>query len=179
MESPEGKALLQQLAPTPTASIDQEELALLLGKPMPDIALTDLSGKPVKLETLRGKFILVNLFSTDAATCGPKLKQMERLLANYDTTQLQAVGISTDDSAKAIEAFKEKHQLSMPLWMDKNDQTRTFLNIQSLLNKDASEPQTELITLLLDQKLVVKDVFIDFNSQTLSQKIKNLLASKE
>ena len=100
---------------------------------------------------------------------------MERLLANYDATQLQAVGISTDDSAKAIEALKEKHQLSMPLWMDKNDQIRTFLNIQSLLNKDASEPQTELITLLLSRELVVKDVFIDVNPKTLSTKIKNLI----
>ena len=175
LESPDGKALLKQLTPTPTASIDQEELALLLGKPMPDIVLTDLSGKPVKLETLRGKFVLVNLFSTDSTTCGPKLKLMERLLANYDATQLQAVGISTDDSAKAIEALKEKHQLSMPLWMDKNDQIRTFLNIQSLLNKDASEPQTELITLLLSRELVVKDVFIDVDPKTLSTKIKNLI----
>ena len=72
-------------------------MALLLGKPMPDVALTDLSGKPVTLETLRGKFVLVNLFSPDSTTCGPKLKQMEKLLADYDTTQLQAVGISTDD----------------------------------------------------------------------------------
>lgn len=175
LESPEGKALLQQLTPIPTVSIDQEELALLLGKPMPDIALTDLSGKPVKLETLRGKFVLVNLFSTDVTTSGSKLKQMERLLANYDATQLQAVGISTDDSAKAIEAFKKKHQLSMPVWMDKNDQIRTFLNIQSLLNRDASEPQTELITLLLNRELVIKDVLIDADPQTLSTKIKNLI----
>ncbi len=175
LESPEGKAMLKQLTPTPTVSIDQEELALLLGKPMPDIALTNLSGKPVKLETLSGKFVLVNLFSTDVTTCGPKLKQLERLLANYDPTQLQAVGISTNDSAKAIEAFKTKHQLSMPVWMDKNDQIRTFLNIQSLLNKEASEPQTELITLLLNRELVIKDVLIDADPQTLSTKIKNLI----
>ena len=176
LESPEGKALLNQLTP---ASIDREELALLLGKPMPDIVLTDLSGKSVRLETLRGKFVLVNLFSTDSTTCGPKLKQMEKLLANYDTTQLQAVGISTNNSMKAIKAFTEKHQLSMPVWLDKNDRMQTFLNIQSLLNRDASEPQTELITLLLDRELVVKDVLIDFDPQTLSQKVKKLFASKE
>ena len=175
LESPEGKAILQQLTPTPTVSIDQEELALLLGKPMPDIALTNLAGKSVKLETLRGKFVLVNLFSTDVITCGPKLKQLERLLANYDTTQLQAVGISTDDSATAIEAFKAKHQLSMPVWMDKNNQIQTFLNIQPLLNKEASEPQTELITFLLNRELVIKDVLIDADPQTLSTKIKNLI----
>jgi len=179
LESPEGKALIEQLAPASPASIDREELALLLGKPMPDIALTDLSGKPVKLETLRGKFVLVNLFLTDSTTCGPKLKQMEKLLANYHTTQLQAVGISTNNSMKAIEAFKEKHQLSMPIWMDKNDQMQTFLNIQSLLNRDTSEPQTELITFLLDRELVVKDVFIDFDPQTFSQKVKKLFTSKE
>ena len=112
LESPEGQALLNQLI---TVSIDREKFAFLLGKPMPDIVLTDVSGKPAKLETLRGKFVLVNLFSPDATASGPKLKQLEKLLTNYDATQLQAVGISTDDSAKAIEAFKEKHQLSMPI----------------------------------------------------------------
>ena len=176
LESPEGKALLNQLTPV---SIDQEELALLLGKPMPDIALTNPSGKPVRLETLRDKFVLVNLFSTDSNTCGPKLKQIEKLLENYDAAQLQALGISTGGSVKATEAFKEKHQLSMPIWIDKNDQMQTFLNIQTLLNGDASEPQTELITLLLDRELVVKNVFIDFDPETLSQKVKKLFASKE
>ena len=170
LESPEGKALLNQLT---TASMDREKFAFLLGKPMPDITLTTLSKKPVKLETLRGKFVLVNLFSTDSTPCGPKLKQMEKLLANYDATQLQVVGISTDDSAKAIAAFKEKYQLSMPVWMDKNDQ------IQKLLNRDTSEPQTELITLLLNQELVVKDVFIDLEPENLSQRVNKLLDSKK
>ena len=140
---------------------------------MPDIVLTDLSGKPAKLETLRGKFVLVNLFSTDSTACGPKLKQLEKLLVNYDATQLQAVGIDINDSAKAIEAFKEKYQLSMPIWIDKNDQ------IQTLLNRDAPEPQTELITLFLNRELVVKDVFIDFKPENLSQKVNKLLDSKE
>ena len=168
LESSEGKALLQQIT-----KVSSEELASLLGKPMPDMVLTDLSGKPAKLETLRGKFVLLNLFSIDATVCGPKLKQLEKLLANYNTTQLQAVGISTDDSAKAIETFKEKHQLSMPIWVDKNDQ------MQTLLNRDASEPQTELITLLLNRDLVVKDMFIESDPEVLSQKVKQAIESEK
>ena len=175
LDSVEGKALLKELTPTSPVSIDQEELVLLLGKPMPDIALTNLSGQPVKLETLRGKFVLVNLFSPDSPTCGPKLKRLEKLLANHDSSQLQAIGISTDGSVKTIEAFKEKHQLSMPIWMDKNAQMQTFLNIQSLLNRDTTEPQMELITLLLNRDLVVKDVFIDLDPENLSTKIKSLI----
>ncbi len=175
LDSVEGKELLRQLRPTSPVSIDQEELALLLGKPMPDIALTNLSGQPVKLEILSGELVLVNLFSPDATTCGPKLKQIEKLLANYDATQLQAVGISTNGSVKTIEAFKEEHQLSMPIWVDKNDQIQTLLNIQSLLNRDTTEPQMELITLLLSRELVVKDVFIDLDPENLSTKIKSLI----
>ena len=175
LDSVEGKELLRQLRPTSPVSIDQEELALLLGKPMPDIALTNLSGQPVKLEILSGELVLVNLFSPDSTTCGPKLKQIEKLLANYDATQLQAVGISTKGSVKTIEAFKEKHQLSMPIWVDKNDQIQTLLNIQSLLNRDTTEPQMELITLLLSRELVVKDVFIDLDPENLSTKIKSLI----
>ena len=94
LESPEGKALLKQLTPAPSASIDPEELALLLGKPMPDIALTDLSGKPVKLETLGGKFVLVNLFSTDSTTCGPQLQQQEKLLENYVPLNCKRLGLA-------------------------------------------------------------------------------------
>ena len=170
LESPEGKALLNQLT---TASIAREKFAFLLGKPMPDIVLTDLSGKPAKLETLRGKFVLVNLFSTDSSPCGPKLKQLEKLLVNYDATQLQAVGIGINDSAKAIEAFKEKYQLSMPIWVDKSAQ------MQTLLNRDTSEPQTELITLLLNRERVVKDVFIDFEPEDLSQKVSKLIDAQK
>lgn len=175
LDSVAGKELLKELAPTSPVSIDQEELALLLGKPMPNIALTNLLGQPVKLETLRGELVLVNLFSPDSTTCGPQLKQIEKLLANYDATQLQAVGISTNGSVKTIEAFKEEHQLSMPIWMDKNAQMQTFLNIQTLLNRDTSEPQTALITLFLNQELIVKDVFIDVDPEPLSMKIKNLI----
>ena len=176
LESSEGKALLKQLTP---ASIDQEELALLLGKPMPDLPLMALSGDPVKLETFRGKFVLVNLFPTETTAYGPKLQGLEKLLENYDTSQLQVVGISIDDSAKAIEAFKQKYQLSMPVWMDKNNQIQRHLNIQTLLNSNAAGSQTELITLLLNRELVVKDVFIDFDLQVLSEKIKQRIESKE
>ncbi len=173
LESPEGKGLLKQLASASSASTNREELAHLLGKPVPDIALTHLSGKPVKLETFRGKFILLNMFSINSDTCGPKLQRLEKLLETSDAVRLQAVAISPGDSAKAIEAFKEKYQLSMPVWIGKDDQ------IWTLLNRDASKSQTELITLFLNRELVVKETFIDVDPETLSQKVRQFVESKK
>ena len=140
---------------------------------MPDIALTTRSGKPVKLETRKGKFTLLNIFSINSTPCGPRLQHLEKLIETYDATQLQAVGISTDDSAKAIAAFQEKYQLSMPIWIGKADQ------IQAPLNIDTSKLQTELITILVNREMVVKDVFIDFDPENLSQRIKEFVASKD
>ena len=175
LESAEGKALLKQLGSASPTSTDLGELAHLLDKPMPGITLTNLSGKSVKLETFRGKFILLHIFSINSDTYGPKLKQLEKLLENYDAFELQAIGISSSDSdsVKAIEAFKEKHQLSMPIWIGKNDR------IQTVLKRDVSKPDTELITLLLNPELVVKDVSIGLDPKSLSRKLEKLIVSKE
>ena len=175
LKSPEGKELLKKLhlsLPPSTPSIPKPQTSLL-GNPMPDIALTDLSGKPIQLEEFHGKFILLNIFSTNSDTCGPKLQHMEKLFKNYDVCQLQVVGISTDDSTKEIETFKEKYQLSMPIWIGKNTQ------IQVSVNSDPSKPQAKFVTILLNPELTVEDMFIDINPEVLSQKVNQLIESKE
>ena len=133
----------------------------------------DLSGKPVELETFQSEFILLNIFPITSDTCGPKLQRLEKLLKNYDVSQLQIVGVSTDDSAKAIEMFKEKYGLSMPIWMGKN------MQIQVLADNGTSKSQAQLTTFLLDRELIVRDMVIDFDPDILSQKVKQFVGSKD
>ena len=140
---------------------------------MPSMRWTDLSGKPVELETFQSEFILVNIFPITSDTCGPKLQRLEKLLKNYDVSQLQIVGVSTDDSTKAIEMFKEKYGLSMPIWMGKN------MQIQVLADNGTSESQAQLTTFLLDRELIVRDMVIDFDPDILSQKVKQFVGSKD
>ncbi|MYA99573.1 redoxin domain-containing protein, partial [Candidatus Poribacteria bacterium] len=175
LESQEGQSLLKQLEFASPTSTAPAALAHLLDKPMPDIMLTDFLGKSVKLETFRGKFILLHIFSINSDAYGPKLRQLEKRLENYDASVLQAIGISPSDSdaVKAIEAFKDKHQLSIPIWIDKNDQIRT------LLKRETSESDKELVTLILNPELVVKDVSVDLDPESVSRKLEKLIASKK
>ena len=173
LESPKGQSLLKQLesaSPTPTAPA---ALAHLLDKPMPGVRLSDLSGKFVNLDTFRGKFILLHIFSINSDIYGPKLRQLEKLLENYDASELQAIGISPSDSVKAIEAFKDKYQLLMPIWIGKNDQIRT------IFKRDASESDKELVTLILNPELVVKDVSVDLDIESIPRKLEKLIPSKK
>lgn len=175
LESPKGQSLLKQLESALPTSTDPTSLAHLLGKPMPGMTLTNFSGKSVKIDTFRGKFILLHIFSINSNTYGPKLKQLEKLLENYDASELQVIGISPSDSdsVEAIEAFKDKYQLSMPIWIGKNDQIRTFFK------RDDSESDKELVTLILNPELVVKDVSVDLDPESLAQKLEKLIASKK
>ncbi len=175
LKSPEGKDLLKQLQgslPSSTASIQQQQMSLI-GKPMPNMRWTDLSRKPVELETFQSEFILLNIFPITSDTCGPKLQRLEKLLKNYDVSQLQVVGVSTDDSAEAIETFKEKYGLSMPIWMGEN------IQIQISADNGTTKSQAQLTTFLLDRELIIKDMVIDFDPDILSQKVKQFVESKD
>ena len=175
LKSPEGKELLKKVhtsLPPSTASTQNVQISLI-GKPMPSMRWTDLSGKPVELETFQSEFILVNIFPITSDTCGPKLQRLEELLKQYDVSQLQVVGVSTDDSAKAIEIFKEKYGLSMPIWMGKN------IQIQISADSGTSKSQAQLTTFLLDRELIVRDMVIDFDPDILSQKVKQFVESKD
>ena len=175
LKSPEGKELLRKVhisLPPSTASIQQGQMNPI-GKPMPTMDWTDLSGKPVELETFQSEFILLNIFPITSDTCGPKLQRLEELLKNYDASELQIVGIGTDGSAEAIETFKEKYGLSMPIWMGKN------LQIQIPADSDTSKSQVPLTTFLLDRELIVKDMIIDSDPNILSEKVKQSVDSKD
>ena len=175
LKSPEGKDLLKQLQgslPSSTASIQQQQMSPI-GKPMPNMRWTDLSGKAVELETFQSEFILLNIFPITSDTCGPKLQRLEKLLKNYDVSQLQVVGVSTDGSAEAIETFKEKYGLSMPIWMGQN------IQIQISADNGTSTSQAQLTTFLLDRELTIKDMVIDFDPDILSQKVKQFVESKD
>lgn len=169
-----GKELLHKLAPfqqsTPNAPVNTNISHDLVGKSMPEVVLTTVEGKPVKLDILRGRFVLLNVFSTDCAPCGTDLQILENLLENADTSQLQAIGISAGGSAEDIEAFREKYQVAMPLWIDKKSEIVAILT---------APPQAGLITLLLTPELFVKAVFLEFNAQSIKQKVEQFIAPKD
>ena len=156
-ETEDGKALLKRFAKQ-SRTFKKTEAEKLIGSLIPDIAFRNLSGESVKLKQFRGKFVLLNLFSTDSISCGPDLQRLEKHLKNTDAARLQAIGISIGDSVTAIAGFQEKYQISMPLWVDEKSEILRFLN------NETAQPQTKLITILLNSELVVETVFTDMES---------------
>lgn len=67
------------------------------GKPAPEIALTNLQGKPATLAQLRGKYVAIDVWATWCGPCRQESPYFEKLAIKYKGENIQFVGISTDN----------------------------------------------------------------------------------
>lgn len=81
----------------------------------PDFALKTADGAPFKLSDLRGKYVLLDFWST---TCAPCLAQMPSLKEVFDTfggnTHFAMVGLALDDSASKVKRVARKQGMQWP-----------------------------------------------------------------
>ena len=96
-------------APTsaPTAPTDQTPLAsaqdesnnpydVFRGKQAPDFATTTTEGKPLSLQSLRGKVVLLDYWATWCGPCKMAMPTLEALHKSLSPQGLRVVGISVD-----------------------------------------------------------------------------------
>jgi cytochrome c biogenesis protein CcmG/thiol:disulfide interchange protein DsbE len=86
----------------------------LLGKPAPAVNGTGFRGDAFDLDAQRGKWVVVNFFST---TCVPCIQEHPELLewSQRHVTDASIVSVTFDDSPDAVRAFFEEHGGDWPV----------------------------------------------------------------
>ena len=69
----------------------------LKGKPAPDFALEDLSGKKVSLASYKGKAVLINFWATWCGPCKIETPWLIELRNQYAAQGFEVLGVSADD----------------------------------------------------------------------------------
>ena len=78
------------------------------GSRLPDMTFTDTAGKPVRLATLTGKPLLVNLWATWCAPCVAELPTLDALAgARGDTLRVLAISQDMGEGDKAAAHVKD------------------------------------------------------------------------
>jgi thiol-disulfide isomerase/thioredoxin len=95
------------------ASEDDDHAAAGTDAPL-DFTLKDMNGVDVKLESFRGKVILINFWATWCGPCRVEIPWLIELQNQY-SKDLVVLGISVDDTAEKMKPYATSMQINYPL----------------------------------------------------------------
>ena len=79
-----------------------------------DFTLKDLDGKNVKLESYKGKVVLLNFWATWCGPCKAEIPGFIELQAKYKD-KLTIIGYNVDDDAPKAKAFATEYKMNYPV----------------------------------------------------------------
>ena len=87
----------------------------LAGKPAPELAVTDIQGKPVTLAAFKGKTVLLDFWTTWCPPCRADGPALDKLYKKYGEQSLAIVGISVSEDRAIVEKFLGEHPHNFPV----------------------------------------------------------------
>lgn len=89
--------------------------AAVVGKPAPlHFTLKDVNGVDVKLESFKGKVILLNFWATWCGPCRVEIPSLIELQNEY-ADDLVVLGVSVDDTAETMKEYATEMKINYPL----------------------------------------------------------------
>lgn len=121
------------------------------GFPAPEFSLSTLRTEVISLDDLRGKVVILNLWTSWCPPCREEMPALQKIYEVYQDQGLEilAVNSTIQDSPQAAQAFSEQHGLTFPILLDSQGQVSALYQLQSLPS-----------TFFIDQAGVVREVVI-------------------
>lgn len=93
-----------------TAAFAQQKSEPAEGAPAPTFTLNDINGKPLSLESLRGKYVVLDFWGSWCIWCIRGIPQMKEYYAKYNG-KFEILGIDCNDPQEKWRAAVEKYEL--------------------------------------------------------------------
>ncbi len=104
--------------------------------------LAGTDDKPVALESLRGKPLIVNFWARWCAPCRVEIPELARIQDKYRKRGLTVVGIGLEDRAESVRDFAKAYDMNYTLLLAKE---RGIELMQALGNSRAGLPFTVVV----------------------------------
>lgn len=92
----------------------------IAGEVAPNFTLTDVSGKEVELNDLRGKAVMLNFWGTWCEPCRTEMPTMQQMYEKYKSKGFEIVAVNIAETEVAVDSFAKQYGLSFPIWMDQD-----------------------------------------------------------
>jgi len=106
------------------------------GSVVPEFSVTDINGRTISAEDMRGKILLVDYWATWCQPCEREMPGYQRLQEKYRDRGLLVIGIAFDGNMKmgneTVEHYARRLGIRYPLVLDHPDLQKHFGGIQGL-----------------------------------------------
>jgi len=103
-------------SPAPARAFDVFEAKT--SAPAPDFELTDLTGRPVRLQDFRGRVVLLNFWATWCVPCRDEIPAMETLSRELGARGLAVLAVNYKESPPLVTGFAREYGLTLPVLLD-------------------------------------------------------------
>ena len=126
-----------------TAGDTSQSLSPFIGKPAPEFALEDLSGKKVSLSSYKGKALLINFWATWCGPCKLETPWLVDLRNQYAAKGFEILGVSTDEidrsdkqsfgeEKKEIASFVEQNHMPYPVLIEGDSLSKLYGGLDAM-----------------------------------------------
>lgn len=133
-------------------------LAVTVGDLAPNVELKSIhSGELLSLESLRGKVVLIDFWSSWCASCRQSLPYFDELRKKLTGEKFEVYAVNLDDKKKEALAFLKNIPVSYPIvWDETQDSPEQF----AITRMPTS--------FLLDKDGVIRSVYVEFKKSDIS-----------
>lgn len=99
----------------------------LAEKTAPDLVLTDIQGRTIRLSDLKGKTVLLDFWTTWCGPCRSDAPSLDKLYEKYGGKDLALIGLSVDEERPVVQKFLSEHPHQYPIALTtENEMPRTY-----------------------------------------------------
>ncbi len=111
-------SLILSVAPVAGCARLSLSRGVAVGRPAPEFALRDLSGRTKRLSDWRGKAVLLDFWAAWCGSCRESVPAYERIYKRFHAKDFVALGIDEDAEPKIAATFAKKLGMSYPVLLD-------------------------------------------------------------
>ena len=121
--------------PTNTNQGQQLTVGLEKGNLAPDFELKSIDGKTMKLSSLRGKKVIVNMWATWCPPCRLEMPEMEKFYTENKNEGIEILAVNLTKAEKSrndVPAFVKAYGITFPILMDENGDVARLYEVSSI-----------------------------------------------
>jgi cytochrome c biogenesis protein CcmG/thiol:disulfide interchange protein DsbE len=127
-----GWTVLSRVPPSGSTAADRPAVLAQEGYLAPDFELVTLKGRPLRLDEVKGKVLLINFWATWCPPCRLEMPAMQQVYVQYRDQGFEILAVNLQEQDAQISAFAQEMGMTFPILVDRDGSVSSTYRVTSL-----------------------------------------------